>query len=111
MNIARRERVLTKPAYNDRYITPHLPTQYKCNSESQESNASRILSSFITNDGNDSNIEQINEELKGSHLFNFGCSPEKPFVPVLSYGGLLPKLERLAFSALCLPILLFMMFA
>lgn len=64
-------RGLTKPAYNGRQITPHLPTQYKCNSESQESNASRILSSSIADDGNDSNIEQINEELIRSDLFNF----------------------------------------
>ena len=70
-NITCTERGLTKPAYNGRQITPHLPTQDERNSESQESNASRILSSSITDDGNDSNVEQINEELKRSHLFNF----------------------------------------
>ena len=64
IDIACIEHKLTKPAYNDRQITPHLPTQDKCNSESQESSASRILSSSIADDGNDSNIEQINEELK-----------------------------------------------
>lgn len=49
-------------------------------------------------------LQQINEKLERGYFFDFGCSPEKASVPILTYGGLSPELQSLAFPPLGFPV-------
>lgn len=75
----------TKPGYYQSKIDPHLVRQGECDSELEQAITCCVLCGGIAYDRYDPNIEQINEKLERSYLFDFRRSPEKAFVPILAY--------------------------
>ena len=76
-----------KPGYYQSKVGPHLKRQRERDSELEQTETCCVLCSSIAYDGYNSDIEQINEEFERSHFFLFGCSPEKAFVPILTYAN------------------------
>lgn len=65
-----------------------------------------MLGSAVANYRDNSNIEEINEELVRPYLLRIGSPPQETFVKILPYYRLSPELQRLAFLELGGPVTL-----
>lgn len=66
-----------------------------------------MLSSIVTNDGDDSNIEKVDKKFERCYLLNIGSPPEKTFVEILSYHRFFPKFQSLSGMKLGTPVTFF----
>lgn len=66
-----------------------------------------MLSSIVTNNGDDSDIEKVDKELEGCHFLDVRSPPEKAFVEILSYHRLFPELQCLSATKLSIPVTFF----
>ena len=64
-----------KPGDDEGQICPHLPPEDKSHTESKQAVSRSILRSGVSNNSDDSNVEQIHKELKRLYLLGIGSPP------------------------------------
>lgn len=72
-----------------------MPTNGKDNHEVKQCESTWVLDSSFTNDIDDSDIDQINEELKGGDFTGLCGSPQQALVEILPHNRPVEESERL----------------
>ena len=95
-----------KPADDEGKVGPDLPAEDEGDTESEEGATGGVIGGGIAIDGDDADVEQVDEELIGGHLFTLGGTPEQTLVEVLPDDGSLVEADGVAVALLGLPIVL-----
>jgi hypothetical protein len=62
-----------------------------------------VLGCGVTGNGDDTYVKKVDEEFVRSDFLGFFCAPEKAFVEILSYYGLLVEPDVVSVVTTCLP--------
>ena len=84
------------------HVGPDLPADGESDDELQERQCRSIFRSFLTDDIDDTNIDQINEELKRLHLAMLARPPQQTLVKVLPDLRPIEELQRIRAAILVL---------
>lgn len=78
-----------KPANQRSDISPEFPGHDENDGEVEEGGSRGVLGGVVAGDGDDADVEEVDEEFVGGDFLGFAGAPEEPFVEVLAdYGGL-----------------------
>ena len=80
-----------EPADHEGDVAPHLPAEDEGDGKSEQAESGGFLSCRVPNDGDDADIEQIHEQLKGADFIDLSSAPEKTAVEILPHDGLPPE--------------------